>query len=320
MDYYVLSTTGDLRNPALAIVDEAPQGMGIRGYGITHGRSVRDIYPKKARIQLGPDRKGVLLADLVGNTASFVIASPRLRELIAAASRDLELLPFTLLDRTGKPLSSDYTIVNVLRVGDWRDGTETGLFRDRADPTTYHLDGDLARAIREAGCTNVSLTPLNGGSVATAPPPLTTRAAPPAPAASAPKRTAAGKQAAPAVLSVWASDGRAEDAALLAWLVEAGVAHTRLATLRLGRRAFDDEPAAIWHLFSSGRTVHVAVRKRGKERVESFVAHDEEDDDPSNYNAWDELKPLVVGRPFVVADGAVFVGFHGALAERLRAR
>ena len=80
-DHYELLPLGE-RDEALATIDNYPEKvLGLRVSQFMFGKSVREVWPKKAVIVLGPD-SGTGLPDFLRNTHGWVIVSPRLRDVI----------------------------------------------------------------------------------------------------------------------------------------------------------------------------------------------------------------------------------------------
>jgi hypothetical protein len=124
-------------------------------------------------------------------------------------------------------------------------------------------------------------------------------------------------------LWVWADPDRKEDRALLEFLEKRKLSWNRIPRLRLSGESFHNSPDFVWKLFA-GRLwpVEVAAGKALKSyqpRPESGVDESGEpyEDDGYNYNVWDTLRPTLEGRPFMVCDRKVLVGFNAAIGARL---
>lgn len=118
MRYFFVNTLGDLDDRRLCILDKNPEGIGVKYSRLCRGRPIESEFPRGARIHMSPDRTGLKLASLIGNTSSFLILHHDVKDAVAAEhvrrgdKWRIEYLPFTLIDREGRPCSSDYFLVN----------------------------------------------------------------------------------------------------------------------------------------------------------------------------------------------------------------
>lgn len=140
MKIYSIKTLGDLKNPDLCVLDRAPQGIGVKYSRLITGRTIAADFPSNATVQMSPDRTGLKLASLIGNTKRFLILHRDAKELIAAefsARGDrwpIEYLPFTLINHKGKPHSSDYFFINPLGTIDCVDLASSQIDYFKGDP------------------------------------------------------------------------------------------------------------------------------------------------------------------------------------------
>lgn len=189
MATYFLSTLGDLRDPALCVLDNIPPGLGAAYSRIARGRSMGDDFPAQAEISMTEGREGIRLASLVGHTQNFIVASRALQTIIreaygATPFRDrIEFLPVSIIDHRGRVRSDEYALVNPLGTFDvldhersevkYYEGYVIGvdkyvldaekvaaappLFRLQEKPSRYLVQESLAQAIDQATLTNVIL-------------------------------------------------------------------------------------------------------------------------------------------------------------------
>jgi hypothetical protein len=72
-------------------------------------------------------KKNVRLTDSLMNDENTIVASPRLKELLAARLESrMEALPVEILDHKGRVAGKDYTIVNILDLQDCLATEESG--------------------------------------------------------------------------------------------------------------------------------------------------------------------------------------------------
>lgn len=193
MKVFKIDTLGDLDDPELCVLDGSPVGMGVAYARLVRGRSAVDKYPADAVVRMEPERPGIKLASLIGNTKRYLIVHRDLDALIRAEhdSRGgrwvLESFPFTLLDHRQRPRSSDYRFVNPLSFVDAVDDTASDieyfegdrsmvvgvnrlvldgtkligappLFRIPQTPDRYYVDATLHARIAAGPFTNVRFT------------------------------------------------------------------------------------------------------------------------------------------------------------------
>lgn len=190
MDFFSLSTTGDLDDEDLVLIEDPPADMGLKSYCMARGVPASPIYPSDARITLREENPGIKLSSLLGNTESYLIVSSALRAVIAqhCAGLEIEFLPFVLHDHRSRVHSRDYCIVNPIGSFSCLDEQASGikygtqgsvikierfvldpakltsapsLFRVDKDVTEYIVNEALARAMMDGKFTNVHLDKLS---------------------------------------------------------------------------------------------------------------------------------------------------------------
>ncbi|WP_437331900.1 imm11 family protein [Sorangium sp. So ce394] len=190
MSFHLLSTTGDLANEDLVLIEDAPRGMGMKSYCMARGVRATPHYPDNAKIYLREENPGIKLSSLLGNTESYLIVSSAMRGVIEQHCQGLEIeyLAFTLYDHRKRVHSRDYCIVNPIGAFDCLDEAASGvkygkqgsvvkvdkfvldrnkihflpaLFRADKEVTEYIVRDDLAQALRTSGFTNVLLEGLD---------------------------------------------------------------------------------------------------------------------------------------------------------------
>lgn len=190
MDFFQLSTTGNLRDQDLCLIEGPPQGLELKAYCMMRGVPAAPFWPKKPKIFLREENPGIKLTSLLGNTDSFVVVVSALKDVIASHCEgvEIEYLPFVLYDHRKRVHSKDYFIVNPIGARDCLNEQASGikygpqdsilsiqrfvldpakignlpaLFRVDKDPTEYIVRGDLAKAIEDGKLTNVILKKLD---------------------------------------------------------------------------------------------------------------------------------------------------------------
>jgi len=189
MEFFSLSTMGDIDNEDLCLLEGPPKGLEQETYRMMRGVAAAPVWPAKAKIYLDEDNPGIKLTSFLGNTDSFIIACSALKDVILTHCADIEIeyLPFVLYDHRKRVHSKDYFIVNPIGSRDClheaasgirygpencilgidqlvidasKAGALPALFRIDKDPTEYVLRGDLAEALQAGKFTNVLLTAL----------------------------------------------------------------------------------------------------------------------------------------------------------------
>ncbi len=180
-------------DPDLCFLHNFVDGVEAKSWCIQHGECLSPFYPKSAKIFMSPEKPGIKLASLIGNTQSMLIVSSDFKEAIEKHCEgvDIEYLPFTLYDHRKRVHSKDYFIVNPIGTFDcldlkasditWDD--EPGsiisirehvfdkkkmksapqLFRIDKAPNEYVVGLELAREIYDREFTNVVWTELRFG-------------------------------------------------------------------------------------------------------------------------------------------------------------
>ena len=92
-------------------------------WSLSIGESVQQAWPDDMSFRMSPERpKDVALVDHIDNNESALLVSPRFSDFLRAQDLpDLEFLPVRMLDHKGRIASSDYRVVNCLRVVDCVD-------------------------------------------------------------------------------------------------------------------------------------------------------------------------------------------------------
>ncbi|MCY1078316.1 hypothetical protein [Archangium lansingense] len=189
MQFFQLSTLGDMKNPELALTWGTPEGMEMRGYTLGRGKPATPHYPKRARVSLREDHAGIQLSSLLGNADNYLVVHKDVKQVIAEHCQgvEVEYLPFDLYDHRKRLYSRDYLFINPIGTRDCLEpvasGVEIGpeggvihvaqcvldpkkaealpaLFRPVEKPAAYIVSQPLAEALRARGFTNIIFTPL----------------------------------------------------------------------------------------------------------------------------------------------------------------
>jgi hypothetical protein len=115
MKFFNLSTLGTAE-PDLVMLEEEPEELGLEGYCAAVGSPITAAWPADAKMQLPEENPGVKLTSLLGNTFSYLIVEPAVKDVIVkhCPGMPMEILPFTLLDHRGRVHSKDYLVLNPL--------------------------------------------------------------------------------------------------------------------------------------------------------------------------------------------------------------
>ena len=191
MPYYSIDTLGDLQDRQLCVLDDVPEGIGVKYSRLVKGRSMDGEFPASAIIRMSADRTGIKLSSLIGNTNRLLILHRDVKELIETenaqrgSNAPIEYWPFTLINHKDRPHSSDYFILNPVGPRDclnmkasviryFRDTEMVSkiermvidpnklldappLFRLKQAPDRYFVDGAVALAFEKAKFTNLTL-------------------------------------------------------------------------------------------------------------------------------------------------------------------
>jgi hypothetical protein len=147
-------------------------------------------FPPGARYQMDK-RAGDVSPDVLPNTLSYLMISSKVRALFERVEvKDVEYLPFVLLDKKGKVVSRDYCIANLLGGVDCFDAERSEfemsamepdqifaldklnlrtekipedrkLFRLQQMLTTYIIRADLVELLRQEGVTGFTTLDLD---------------------------------------------------------------------------------------------------------------------------------------------------------------
>lgn len=185
MRYFELNCLGNDLDKKLAIIDQAPEGVGKWDFCMSRGEPIGDKYPENAKIRLN-EYPGFQLRSLIGNVLAYFIVDTTMKKAIEdGKNNQIEYLPFTLINHKGKVHSTDYWIINPIGSIDVLDvpnskvslGRRTGeivgidefaffgdkladapdLFRIPQDLSRYFVSEKLASWWQEDGCTNIYL-------------------------------------------------------------------------------------------------------------------------------------------------------------------
>lgn len=184
MKYYEVIVTGDLAQRDLCIVEDPPEGMGLEHYFIARGRKAAPFFPADAKVFLRKERRGIKLGGLLGNLNGYFIGNGEVKKIIQEHSKgqEIEFLPFTLYNQKKRAHSQDYCFINPIGTFDCLDEKASGakfdkdgdiitttdlvldkkklakapdFFRIGKLPTKYVMSFTLAKALQDAGVTNV---------------------------------------------------------------------------------------------------------------------------------------------------------------------
>jgi len=182
MRYFQLWEMGSETNKALAFVRDPPSGLCLRDYYMRTGERIGEHYPKDAKVNLDPRRKGIKLESVLGNILSYLMVNTQAKALILSiCSNEIETLPFTLYNHKKRVHSNDYWILNPIGTFDCvnREASEIiieddeiigvesvtfdsrkmkaapDLFRVPEKPEWYFVSETLARAFKNAKLTNI---------------------------------------------------------------------------------------------------------------------------------------------------------------------
>jgi hypothetical protein len=193
MTHYQLSTSGDLNDTDLVLIDSPPKGIGLRRYLMALGEPAKAFYPPDPKVFLKDEYPGLKVASLVGNTEGYLIVSGEMKQAVEAlcAGVDIEYLPLKIYDHRQRLHSPDCWIVNPLGNRDCLDEAASGvtygtegsvveikelilderklagapsLFRVDKDPSKYVVDDRFAAMVKDGGFTNVLLSTLRSSN------------------------------------------------------------------------------------------------------------------------------------------------------------
>lgn len=166
---------------------EVPDGTDDLSYRMATGHRMGADWPTDARVRMSPDKPGIVLPSVIGNTNAFLIVHADLKQVIAAARvGEIEWLPLSIVDHKQRIASSAYWIVNPIGTVDcidraastieWLDdeivdveeyvfdaarvADAPALFRIGGTPRTYVMSEELASRCLAIDPTNLVLTPV----------------------------------------------------------------------------------------------------------------------------------------------------------------
>lgn len=107
-------------NPDFCFIDQPyPDALLPVGYRMARGFPMKGEYPADATVQMQPDEPGMQLPDLIGNTSSMLVVSPRFKTLLEEHQCGaLEFLPLRILNHKGRLAADNYWIINSLEKHD----------------------------------------------------------------------------------------------------------------------------------------------------------------------------------------------------------
>src|SRR5690349_5888926 len=113
MRFRMLDTMGE-DAPELCFLHKFVDGIEAKSWCIQRGERLSPFYPKAAKIFMSPEKPGIKLASLIGNTQSMLVVSSDFKDAIEKLCEgvDIEYLPFTLYDHRKRAHSKDYFIIN----------------------------------------------------------------------------------------------------------------------------------------------------------------------------------------------------------------
>lgn len=180
--FYEIDTLGDTYNSGLCMLEDEPEGLGLRGYRLATGDRARDIFPEHAIMRMSDSYPGIVTPSLIGNVISYLIVSTRAKDIIESlcSGCDIEYFQLTLYNHKGRVHTTDYWIVNPIGGVDCIDFQRSDitylgsdivsierrvlatsklqsaphLFRILHDSQTYIASDALVRVVRDVGLTN----------------------------------------------------------------------------------------------------------------------------------------------------------------------
>ncbi|MFP2931995.1 imm11 family protein [Pyxidicoccus sp. 3LG] len=188
MKFFNIQILGDPNDESLCMLDRFVQGLERDDYKVMRGKRFGADYPADpadARIFMSPDRRGMKLCSLIGNTHNMLVVSSQFKAAIEKHCQgvDIEYLPFTLYDHRKRVHSRDYFIINPIGTFDCLDEAASGvkygsqpdfvigldelvldrnkvkdapqLFRVKQKPAEYIIGVELGREMFNLGLTNI---------------------------------------------------------------------------------------------------------------------------------------------------------------------
>ncbi len=158
MDWKFVDPSSGSKLAVLGALQNVPDDHQL-GFGISRFAG----FPSNAELRMNPRYpKQLALGDSYSNLADHFIASARLAELVRAHTpRDLELLPVTLIDHKGRPVTSPHVIIHPLRTVDAIDRDRSDFELNAIDPTFIsdapHIELDPALLPVDVGVCRVTL-------------------------------------------------------------------------------------------------------------------------------------------------------------------
>lgn len=189
MDFFLVTTTGDLNDQSLSLVEDAPEGIGLRWYCMARGVRARPHLPQDPKVYLPRASRGLKLPGLLGNTMGYFIGSTKVKEIVEkhCPEQDIEYLQFTLYNQKKRVYSKDYWFINPIGGVDCLSEPACGikydddgdivtfkqlvldsnkitevphLFRVLKVPTKYVMSKNLVQALKDDAVTNLLVEKL----------------------------------------------------------------------------------------------------------------------------------------------------------------
>lgn len=131
MDYFIIKENYDDGN---VYINDIPEGL-LRQYQLLKGLSRVADWPSDLSARFSDNRsEGMKLTDWVSTAFGWLLISGRFKQLLEeAGAPGTEYLPIKLKNHKGRLASSDYWIVNFLRLGDAVDRERSAFEVDAAD-------------------------------------------------------------------------------------------------------------------------------------------------------------------------------------------
>lgn len=190
MKFYDLNTLGKPAREIICVLDDHPDGMGMKDYCLSVGKPIADVFASSSKtISMTQDQPGTVITDIVSNTLSCLMVTEKLKKLIQSNCDDLDIeyLRFSLLDHDGHFVRDDLFYINPISYYDALNIDASGvkyrkngkprrvdqvvldskkiseapmLFRAPESRKTYIVREDLLLLMREAGIENIDVEEL----------------------------------------------------------------------------------------------------------------------------------------------------------------
>jgi hypothetical protein len=129
--YHIITFTEDAR---ACSIKRKPATI-IKNWRLRKGVPLGRDFPPTAEFEMDK-RAGEMAPDFLDNIFSLLMVSPKARHLMQEAGvTDMEYLPFVLLNKKGKAVSSEYCVANLLGGVDCLDAERSKFEMSPMDPT-----------------------------------------------------------------------------------------------------------------------------------------------------------------------------------------